>query len=603
MNIRSIFVLSTLALGACASSPQSQVATSGPDPDEAPAEVAAAAKAPVVIPSMPLSRGLHAHAMTEVVLDAGGQAALTLDDFGALRLWPDLHTETVALPVVLPEQESSWFSLAKAGDDAFVVGTVDTTGSARISRITIGERGVERVALFEIPATDPQFEIHVLDGGKRVLALGKDHRVRLFDDAGRVLSQIDQRSFIPWQLRVIEAPGQPVALAAVLTQPVRAQKLALEDDKLQIVGEPWMVALDQSPNRNDMALSPDGTTIAALRRHGPRNRGFALQLIELATGTRRVIVGELDTKARPRLHYAENGRVLLESGSGKGFWIDLAQAVPRDSATFPPAVMQAVALPGAGGDLRMQVTEVAGVRAIATGDVLTIDPVGTASHRRLVRTPLEGRALALDASGTRFAWSLGARVFVEDLASRPSLGDLGAPPAAPVGFDVGAAVHALAFDDAARLVVGATNGTTVRDATGSSIEQGPGPGAVLAAFDATAAEKEARKASVGLALRGRDPVAAVAAPASSLLAVAISASAMRLSDRHSTGRILGMFDSATKQRLWSAPLGHVGFVAFSGDGKRIAMHEAEGLVVRDAHTGDRVFARTDAGMVVETRGD
>lgn len=595
-SIASLLCLPSLglALGACASAPSSQAATTGPDGhDEAPAAAPVATEAPAVVAPTALARGLHAHAMTEVVLDAHARAALTLDELGGLRLWPDVRAAEIEPPVVLPEQESSWLSLAQAGDDAFVVATIDTTGTARVSRVTIGERGAERLALFELPATDPQFEIHVLDGGRRILALGKDHRVRLFDNGGRVLSQIDQRGFIPWQLRVVDTPGQPLAVAAVLTQPVRAQSLALEDDSLRIVGEPWMVALDQSPNRNDMALSPDGTTIAALRRHGPRGRGFALQLIELATGNRRVIVGELDHKARPRLHYVDNGRVLLETGSGKGFWIDLAQAVPRDATEFPPAVVQAVALPGAAGDLRMQVTEVAGVRAIANGDILTIDPLDTTDHRRLGRTPLFASTVALDGNGGKVAWSSGTKVFVGDTAS---------PDATPVVFDVGASVDALGFDEQARLLVSTAAGTSVRQPSGEVVTPSGTP-PILARFDARAAEKAARVASEGLPLRGRDPMVAAAAPTGSLLALGVRTSNMVLSHRPTTFAALDVFDGEQGRRLWSAPLGNTSALAWSGDGMRIAMHDGAALVVLDGRTGDAVFTRADAGMVVETVSD
>lgn len=588
-----------LALGACASSPSSPAASSGPDGNHeatGASTVAAtptAIDAPAAVTPTELGRGLHTHAMTEVVLDAHGQAALTLDELGGLRLWPDVRAAEVEPPVILPEQESSWLSVARTGDDGFVVATIDTTGTARVSRVTIGKAGAQRLALFELPATDPQFEIHVLDGGRRILALGKDHRVRLYDDRGRVLSQIDQRGFIPWQLRVVDTPGRPLAVAAVLTQPVRAQALTIEDDALRVVGQPWMVALDQSPNRNDMALSPDGTTIAALRRHGPRGRGFALQLIELATGNRRVIVGELDHKARPRLHYAEDERVLLESGTGQGFWIELAQAVPRDATEFPPAVMQAIALPGAAGALRMQVTEVAGVRAIATGDVLTIDPLDTASHRRLGRAPLEALTVALDGTGDTLAWSAGTEVFVDDTTG---------PNTALVAFDVGAPVDALGFDEEAHLLVSTAAGTSVRQPSGELVTSSGTPPS-LTRFDARAAEKAARAASMGLPLRGRDPLVAVPAPTGSRLALALRANTLVLSDRRATVAALDVFDGEQGRRLWSAPLGNTAAVAWSGNGSRIAMHDGNALVVLDASTGDRVWSRSDAGMIVETVGD
>jgi hypothetical protein len=539
---RCTTALLSLALTGCAGTPPNSTTAEPTAPSVTPTADAPTMAAPTVAAPTRLSRRLHAHAMTEVVLDAHGRGALTLDDHGGLRLWPDVQAEDVALPIA------------------------------------------SRVALFELPAVDPQFEIHVLDGGARILALGKDHRVRLFDADGRVLSQIDQRGFIPWQLRVVETPDKPVALAAVLTQPVRAQALALDGDTLRVVGEGRMVALDQSPNRNDLSLSPDGTTIAALRRTSAKKGEFALQLITLATGERRVIMGNVDEKARPRLHYVDDDRVLLESGSGKGFWIDLAQALPRDATSFPPAAMRAVALPGGTGDLRMQVTFAAGVRAVATDTTLTIDPVATADHRVLRRAPFDATAIALDATGTKVAWSRGTSVWVEDLDD---------DDAAPVSFDLAAPVRALAFAEDGQLRVVTPVGASIVDATGT----------VVGTADAAPVAAPAKPDTSGLRLRGRAAMAAVAAPTGSLLAVALSQGPTLLSDRRPVLAALGMFDTATHERLWAAPLGNLALLAWSGDGRRIASLDGEALRIADARTGAAVRTRSDLGLAVEAAKD
>jgi hypothetical protein len=599
MNNAAFATLSLCVLVGCASGPGNVAATSEPgaDPsvsdgeDEAEVATVAAEASPerTVLP-----RGLHHTRMTEVALDAAGRAALTLDDFGGLRLWPDVTATDGALPIILPEIESSWFSLARAGDDAFVVATLDTAGGARVARIELVDGVARRIGLFELPATDPQFEIHALEGGERILALGKDHRVRLFDSTGKVVSEIDERGFIPWQLRVVQTPGQPARLAAVLTQPVRAQALTIDGDVLRTVGDPWMVALDQSPNRNELALSPDGTHVAALRRHGKRGKGgFALQLIELATGTRRVIVGEIDTKARPRLHYASNDRVLLESGSGKGFWIELAQAVPRDATTFPPAVMQTVSLPDALGDLRMQVAESGGVRAIATDDVLTIDPLGNDDHLRFTRQSLAPYVLALDAKGGLLAWAHGTHVFVDDTTA--------AGPA-PVGFDVGATVHAIAFDEDGNLVLDAGGKAQVRGRDGALVTTS-GTVAAPPRWDFTASERDAKRATAGLELHGRLPMHAIAAPSGSRLAVGRSAATLGLGDRPVPPLALDVFDRDDGHRLWSRPLGDLRPIAWSGDARRIATWDGTELLVLDAQTGARTFARYPARLVVEASSD
>ncbi len=597
MTTTRLTLLTLLALCACANAgsgpnvgPRKGEATDSPAVATASTTDSADKAADV---AQPLVRRLHRHPMTEVVLDAHGTAALTLDDRGELRLWPDVqaeHSQVVgadefAAPVALPDREPIWMSLARS-DDGFVVATIDTGGTTRVARIVVGSGGeARRIALFELPATDPQFEIHVLDGGERILALGKDHRIRLYDAGGGVRSQIDEPGFIPWQLRVVETPGQPVALAAVLTQPVRAQGLTIEGDALTIVGEPWMVALDQSPNRNAMALSPDGTTIAALRRVA-KGRGFALQLIELATGTRRVIVGDLDDKVMPRLHYAQNDRVLLETGTGTGWWVDLAQAVPRDAEHFPPAVLEPVALPGAPGELRMQVTLVAGVRAIADVDTLFVDPVAQPGHDRLTRQRLRGSVLALDGRGTTLAWSEGTRVFIETLGS----GDAIAPR-----FDIGARVTALSFTEVGHLLVTTAAGTSLRGQDGAVVD-----GEIVRP---PAPVDHGRETIAALPLRGRDSTATIAAPQGDLVAVRMSGPMLARSSTPQTPWMLGMFDAAQRAQLWTSPLGEDGLVAWSADGTRVALYDGVELAVLDARTGERLHARSDVGLAHERAPD
>ncbi|KIG19182.1 hypothetical protein DB30_04647 [Enhygromyxa salina] len=293
-------------------------------------------EAPVAAPrdrSLTISRG-PGHAPHEVELDPRGQAALTIDAHGSVCLWPAVRSTDpeLARPYVLPMQEPLWMSLAQAQDGSFVVALIDTTNAGQVVAVAPGKDGREAklTPLFAIPPDDPLLELHALDGGERVLALGVDHRVRLYDaKSGALLSVIDERSFGPWQLRVAHgAPGQPPQLAAILAQPVRVQALELRDDQLSIASEARGVALDRGPNRNDLLLSPDGQVMAALRRPRSRGREFAIELIDLRSGERRLVAGKTDSVIRTRMHFAEAGRILLETGStsGKGLWVELAKA-------------------------------------------------------------------------------------------------------------------------------------------------------------------------------------------------------------------------------------------------------------------------------------
>jgi hypothetical protein len=283
--------------------------------------------------SVTITRGAG-HTPHEVELDPRGQAALTIDALGSVCLWPAIRTRdpATAAPYTLPVQEPLWMSLAQADDGSFVVALIDTTNAGQVVAVTPKHDDTHEAKLtplFAIPPDDPLLELHALDGGQRVLALGVDHRVRLYDRSGALLSVIDERSFGPWQLRVVQAtPGEPPKIAAILAQPVRVQSLELRDDRLSIVSEPRAVVLDRGPNRNDLLMSPDGRTVAALRRPRARGREFSIELIDLITDQRRLVAGKTDSKIRARMHFVDAERILLESGSpsGRGVWVELAKA-------------------------------------------------------------------------------------------------------------------------------------------------------------------------------------------------------------------------------------------------------------------------------------
>ncbi|MEX1366935.1 MAG: hypothetical protein AB1Z98_27660, partial [Nannocystaceae bacterium] len=278
----------TLATSACASRPAD--GPEGSATSQPPTEVTAEAEPPPAPEAEPesyvLHRGLHGHDMTEAVLDARAESALTLDAAGGVRLWPQLGSAKAKTPWVLPVHEPARMSLSRAADGSVLVAFVDTAGGGRVARVELsGDEAVYR-PLFEIPVTEPMFELHALDGGQRVLGLRVDHRVELFDAAGTVVSAIDEPGFVPWQLRVSERAGQAPSIVAVLAGPTRVQPIALGDDRLARKGEARTVVIDRGPNRNDLSLSPDGTTVAALRKPRSRKPRITIELVDLQTDER-----------------------------------------------------------------------------------------------------------------------------------------------------------------------------------------------------------------------------------------------------------------------------------------------------------------------------
>jgi hypothetical protein len=454
----------------------------GPD-GEQPLE-RADTPAPARDRSVALARNL-AHVPHEVELDPRGEAALTLDRFGGLHLWPNVRVSDVAevAPYALPLQEPLWMSLARDGAGGFVVAVLDTTNAGHVVAVRPGESPNAEgrmTPLFSISPNDPLLEIHVLDGGERLLALGLDHTVRLYDRAGALVSVIDERSFAPWQLRVVHTePGAAPKLAAMLAAPLRVQALELQGDVLRRVGEPRSVVLDRGPNRNDLTLSPDGKTVAALRRPKARGREFSIELIDLETDARRLIAGKSDTTIRARMHFVEAERILLETGSGRGLWVELGNAEtltdptdadPRSSVAkrLHATKHDSIALPGSserkpqGFDprwdpdwdrgMRFHASVVAGVRvtldrrdADSEGeDRLIVDPLAEDRHLVFGFAKSSFEQVALNHDGKRLAWVQGERVLLRNL----ELAD------GDTDFEHGrSTILALAFVDDSRLLL------------------------------------------------------------------------------------------------------------------------------------------------------
>jgi hypothetical protein len=336
-NLSSKLSLSLSVLGLLAACTAPRAAAEGPPAEAAPVEAPLAVEPEVevepepALPSATLERLAHQAWMTEVVLDPRGEAALTLDSDGGVRLWPslDLGFGDEQEPYRIPVHEPLWLSLAKLDSEptqGFTLGFVATNNAGSVYRVTPGETEWTITESFALSPEDPLLELHVLDGGARILALGVDHRVRLYSVEGELVSVIDERSFGPWQLRVSGGVGEPPKLAAILAQPLRVQPLRLVDDVLEIAGPARALELDRGPNRNDLELSPDGTTIATLRRPRRNHPQWSVELIDLATDDRRLIAGRVDTKLRPRMHFVGDDRLLLESGSGRGYLVDLSLA-------------------------------------------------------------------------------------------------------------------------------------------------------------------------------------------------------------------------------------------------------------------------------------
>ena len=352
------------------------------------------------LPGVALVSGHHRGDVVDIILAPDASAALTLDRDGGVRLWPALDGSRD--PLILPIDDPNQLSFARS-ETGFVIASLDTIGAAEVYAVRDHDGELRLDVLFSRTPEHPMFELHVLDGGKRLIGLGVDHRICLYDELGNELSAIAEHGFVPWQLRHTKS-----SLVAVLAGPTRVQRLSLKDDHLQIVGDPLPVELDRGPNRNDLALTPDGKHIAAFSRRKWRRGEWKLQLIALADGSENIIEGKLDTEARPRVHILEGQRMLLDDGTGVGQMISLNPAAPGTSIR---------PLPGSSEPTRLFTSIEHGVRVVPSGDGFIVDHLDGESHLRLgrVQKPMRGAGISPDA--TRVVWAMTDGWATESLTS------------------------------------------------------------------------------------------------------------------------------------------------------------------------------------------
>ncbi len=417
MHVRHLACLALLG-AACSNTPSEAAKPHAPTPaPESAADVAAVAESDTparVKPSVALEAKHHLGFMREVVLSPDGKAALSLDRHGEVRLWPAYEEGTV--PFALPVAEPLWMSLA-ATKTGYLAAFIDTSGGAHVATIDVTDGAARWTTAFDVPPTDPMFELHVLEGGQRILALGVDHRLRLWDAEGATLAELDEHGVIPWQLRV-EHDGTRTHAAAVQFSPVRIQRLQVGDDGLKLVGEPQPLAIDQSPNRNDIGMSPDGRYATAMQKPKPKEGRFEIEVVDLHDGTRRMLVAESDTKFRPRVH-PRTDAVIAETGSGAAMKLPLEQAVPwqpgADRDALVPIQAQMLSYAGS-NDLSMVHTTVrGGVHALAWSDTLRVQSVDGGDAQAVAREGLRPLAVALDADGGSVAWGTHDAVILESL--------------------------------------------------------------------------------------------------------------------------------------------------------------------------------------------
>jgi len=166
-------------------------AACGAPPDRTPAATTKAGSAgsagsgatkPPVGATPPVQVAPHGSVIEQLAIADSGDAAISFDQDGALRLWPSFDGKHE--PVVVHAAPAIEVAITRIRD-GLLVALLDRAGGLVLLRHAADGKLRDQVAL----PPEPGFEQVRLVGGS-VLALGRDQRVTRFDERGRVTGSI-----------------------------------------------------------------------------------------------------------------------------------------------------------------------------------------------------------------------------------------------------------------------------------------------------------------------------------------------------------------------------------------------------------------------------
>jgi hypothetical protein len=354
---------------------------------------------------------------------------VTRDQIGGTRLWPALggNVEPVVIPVQGPQQLS-----VETRGKGFTVAAVDSAGGAKIFGVEAGGKVVE---LGTLAPFQPLFGIYVLPGGERLLALFRDHSIRLVDRTATELANLEERRFRPTSLR-LAADGK--SFAAIITasgtgNKAEIQRLQLVDGegkgkapRIERVGPARSIEAVNALSDTTAVMAPDGRRFAVVDK--PTGTSWELLVVDLAKE------GAADTRLQvqmpshlvPNIGFVSKHELLASAHDGSLSWlVDLDDGSQHARASAPmDFVSQGRAQALAGG-----------VQAAGHGTWLFVHDVVGRSHRYLGYRSFQTQSVAVSPSGEWVAWAyMAGPVFVEamgegkglrvELPSDPNFGTL-----------------------------------------------------------------------------------------------------------------------------------------------------------------------------------
>lgn len=320
----------------------------------------------------------HAANIREVATTDAGDAAISLDDAGGIRVWPTLDgtREPIALDVQAPIQ----IALAPTGVD-LLAGVVDQSGSAQLLRVT---RTGHVTGRWQVPGEIPIVQLVGERDG--MLALRADQTIDRIDGTGVVREHLVSD---PGE-RIATIVARSGAAAAVLDLPRGTTLRWIEHGA-------WgaRVTLPVAVRPDSVALSPSHHRLAA-------GKADANQLVvyELGVSPRDVPGTSVQLREQERVGFTDDDHLVTLSAGGMRWWTARKPGDDPWAPTTPPnpgavttgngAVANGRAIAGANAALAL-VTETS-TRYLGWQDVGLRDAAFVGDH------------IAVSASQARWLW-------------------------------------------------------------------------------------------------------------------------------------------------------------------------------------------------------
>ncbi|MCX4242616.1 lactonase family protein [Paraliomyxa miuraensis] len=360
-----------------------------------------------------------------VVITSDGKAAVTRDQIGGTRLWPALDGSIE--PLVIPVQGPQQLSVETRQGGGFTVAAVDAAGGAKIVDVDANGKVVERGALAPF---QPLFGIYVLPGGERLLALFRDHSIRLIDREAAELANLEERRFRPTSLRLSSDGKHFVAVLGASGSSNRAEVQVLElagsegKPTIRLVGDVRTIEAANPLSETTAVMSPDARSFAVVDK--PAGTQWEILVVDLDKGESRRLSVPMPSHIVPNLGYVSAHELLVSTNDGSLSWlVELDDGSQRARTSAPQDFINQGRAQAMGG----------GVQVAGHGTWLFVHDVVDRSHRYLGYQSFQTQSVAVSPSGEWVAWAyVGGPVFVEsidpehherfEVPSEPSFGTL-----------------------------------------------------------------------------------------------------------------------------------------------------------------------------------